>query len=215
MKAVEFGPFSFDSPKHLLSRGSESLHLTRKAFLLLELLIQSRPSVRSKQQIMDHLWPDCFVSDGNVATLISEIRGALGEEGTAWIRTVHGVGYAFGAAASEPAAAEVPDGQRIVLIEKGPPPRSIELTDGVNLVGRGLECQIRVPSGTVSRRHARIRLAGGAAVLEDLGSRNGTFHRGVRIAEPVGLASGDEIRLGSVALVFRIESPEGETEPVA
>jgi pSer/pThr/pTyr-binding forkhead associated (FHA) protein len=81
------------------------------------------------------------------------------------------------------------------------------------VIGRGLGCDVRVSSKKVSRNHARIRLADRAATLEDLGSRNGTYVRGERVAGPVALADGDDIRLGAVELVFRIAAdPESETE---
>jgi pSer/pThr/pTyr-binding forkhead associated (FHA) protein len=61
-----------------------------------------------------------------------------------------------------------------------------------------------IDSPWVSRRHARIVVAGQAASLEDLGSKNGTFLRGKRISEPEPLRHGDEICLGRVPMVFRV-----------
>jgi pSer/pThr/pTyr-binding forkhead associated (FHA) protein len=65
---------------------------------------------------------------------------------------------------------------------------------------------------TVSRRHARLRIAGGEAVLEDLGSRNGTWLRGERLAGPAPLRDGDELRVGSVSITFRMSLSEMEAE---
>jgi DNA-binding winged helix-turn-helix (wHTH) protein len=95
MLRVQFGPFCFDSARWLLLRRGEPVHLTRKAFLLLALLIERRPCVVTKNQILDCIWPDCHVSENSVANLISEIRGALGRQAPDHLRTVHGVGYAF------------------------------------------------------------------------------------------------------------------------
>ena len=53
---------------------------------------------------------------------------------------------------------------------------------------------------TVSRRHATITRKEGSFELTDLGSTNGTFVNGRRVAEPVVLKSGDEIKFGSVRL---------------
>ncbi len=225
MSPVSFGSHLFDSARCMILRDGEPVPLTRKAFLLLELLIQRRPAVVSKKQILETLWPDCFVEEGNVASLISEIRGALDGGGPGkparpgrHIRTVHGVGYAFAAETSpgarplRPVALGAP---RALLIEKGPPPRDIELAEGVSTLGRGETCQVRATSATVSRHHAHIEVVGGHATLEDLGSHNGTFVRGTRISAPVALASGDDIRLGTVEFVFRIEAAaEGETVSV-
>jgi pSer/pThr/pTyr-binding forkhead associated (FHA) protein len=52
-----------------------------------------------------------------------------------------------------------------------------------------------IDAPTVSRRHARIVVTEGTAVLEDLGSKNGTHLNGVRLTAPVTLADGDEIWL--------------------
>jgi pSer/pThr/pTyr-binding forkhead associated (FHA) protein len=52
----------------------------------------------------------------------------------------------------------------------------------------------------VSRRHARFIAEGGSVVVEDLGSSNGTFVNGERIAGPVEVGSGDEVQLGATVL---------------
>jgi DNA-binding winged helix-turn-helix (wHTH) protein len=214
---LDFGTCSFDPARRLLVREGRDVHLTRKAFLLLELLMARRPAVVTKEEILDRLWPDCFVHEGSVATLISEIRAALAGEGSA-IRTVHGVGYAFAAEARAGVAAPAtrsPRGDRALLIEKGPPPRVLDLRDGDTVIGRGLDCDLRLGSASVSRTHARISLRAGVARIEDLGSHNGTYLRGVRLDGSTGgvLASGDEIRVGQVELVFRVDAAaESETE---
>jgi diguanylate cyclase (GGDEF)-like protein len=65
-----------------------------------------------------------------------------------------------------------------------------------NVVGRVKECAIRIDDPGISRRHARLfRQGPGSYVVEDLGSRNGTFVRGERIASHT-LAEGDRISFG-------------------
>jgi pSer/pThr/pTyr-binding forkhead associated (FHA) protein len=54
-------------------------------------------------------------------------------------------------------------------------------------------------------------VSGGRAVLEDLGSRNGTWLRGERIDSPRVLSDGDEIRLGRIPMVFRVVRALGST----
>jgi pSer/pThr/pTyr-binding forkhead associated (FHA) protein len=56
----------------------------------------------------------------------------------------------------------------------------------------------------VSRRHARIVVTGDATVLEDLGSKNGTFLHGERVTSPVRVTDGDEIHIGSLLVTFRV-----------
>jgi pSer/pThr/pTyr-binding forkhead associated (FHA) protein len=53
---------------------------------------------------------------------------------------------------------------------------------------------------------------GERATLEDLGSKNGTFHRGRRLEAPVELTDGDEIGVGTVVLLFRAVHGDSTTE---
>jgi len=64
----------------------------------------------------------------------------------------------------------------------------------------------------VSRRHARIRVAGGQATIEDLGSKNGTFVADRRVDSPMPLADGDVIRVGSVPVTFKAVAAWGSTQ---
>jgi diguanylate cyclase (GGDEF)-like protein len=81
-----------------------------------------------------------------------------------------------------------------------------------NEIGRGKECSIRVDDPGISRKHARVlRQAPGVYVVEDLGSRNGTFVRGNRITSH-HLSEGDHVSIGP-AIEFRFgftdEAEEG------
>ena len=62
---------------------------------------------------------------------------------------------------------------------------------------------------------ARVLIAGGEAILEDLGSKNGTHLNGNRVTMPVRLSDGDEIRLGAINLTFRIAGLMSPTETLA
>jgi pSer/pThr/pTyr-binding forkhead associated (FHA) protein len=80
------------------------------------------------------------------------------------------------------------------------------------VVGRDPDVEVQLDSSTVSRHHARITLTADAAVLEDLGSKNGTSHKNDRVTSPVRLADGDAIRIGSVLVTFHRRDYEGSTE---
>ena len=84
------------------------------------------------------------------------------------------------------------------------------LQPGENLLGRDGD-GIQIDSSTVSRRHARIVIAGEEVVLDDLGSKNGTFVCGSPVSTAVRLKDGDEIRTGSVVFCFRMTTPKGST----
>ncbi|MGD8597738.1 MAG: FHA domain-containing protein [Anaerolineae bacterium] len=62
-------------------------------------------------------------------------------------------------------------------------------------IGRDESCDLVIPERQVSRQHARIRHEGGRHILEDLGSKNGTFVNGSEVVEPHPLQDGDEIQI--------------------
>lgn len=74
-------------------------------------------------------------------------------------------------------------------------------------VGRARECQVVIDNLGVSRRHCRILKNGEAYVLEDLGSQNGTFVNGERVAKK-DLKHGDRIGIGKHVVLFE-ETWEG------
>jgi pSer/pThr/pTyr-binding forkhead associated (FHA) protein len=82
----------------------------------------------------------------------------------------------------------------------------VPLYPGEHVIGRDPDVAIRIDASTVSRRHARILVDAVGAVLEDFGSKNGTFHGDEKINAPVTLADGDGIRIGSQLLIFRARS---------
>jgi pSer/pThr/pTyr-binding forkhead associated (FHA) protein len=73
------------------------------------------------------------------------------------------------------------------------------------VVGRGRSCDVVVPDPSISKQHAYLARTDGGAVVQDAGSRNGTFVNGRRLAagERAGLGDGDILQLGpGVSLCF-------------
>ena len=64
------------------------------------------------------------------------------------------------------------------------------------VIGRSQTADLRLAEDGVSRAHARIRTIERRMMLEDLGSRNGTFLNGQRIERPAALADGDKVQIG-------------------
>lgn len=83
---------------------------------------------------------------------------------------------------------------------------------GELVIGADPEGDVFLPSPLVSRRHARIDLGDGGPVLEDLGSTNGTFLEGSRVAEPVPIETGQVFQIGNVTAWLE-EVEEGDLEP--
>ncbi len=90
--------------------------------------------------------------------------------------------------------------------------QEIDLPQGDTLVGRSANCQVTLDDPLVSREHARIRIQGATAVVEDLGSRNGVQLGGQPITGSTALSNGDRIRIGTQELVF-LELPANEERP--
>lgn len=204
--SVRFGRFSFDAASRELRSGGRLVPLSPKGFELLGLLLEERPRALSKAELHDRLWPDSFVGETSLPRVVSEIRRALGERpGQAvFLRTVQRFGYAFvgavvdDAAGARPERAEAAEGSCALLWGE----RLVALAAGENLIGRGPDCLLTIPSGLVSRHHARIRVSGEQATLEDLDSKNGTLLRGRPVSGEATLADGDELRVGPALLVF-------------
>jgi TolB-like protein len=98
-----FGDCTFDSGSRTLTRDGESVRMTGKAYQLLELLLAARPNPIEKTELFAKLWPDTFVSEANLASLVKEIRAAIGDDARAprFVRTVHRFGYAFSGTVTE------------------------------------------------------------------------------------------------------------------
>ena len=80
------------------------------------------------------------------------------------------------------------------------------------VIGRADDCDVVIAERQVSRRHARIRQVGEQYILEDLGSKNGTFVNGQELVEPYVLQNGDEVQ---IALCCRLSwVAPGATAPL-
>jgi len=212
--AYRFGRFELDSDtRELLSEGQE-IHLSPKAFDLLAILLINRPRVVSKAELQERLWPSTFVEETNLAGLVAEIRRALDDSASqpAFVRTMYRFGYRFIGDVVETGAAkpvQAPGARPCLIYEN----RHIVLMEGVNVIGRAPDATIQCDVTGVSRYHARILLSKGAATLEDLDSKNGTYLQGARITS-ARLSDGDEIRLGKACLTFQVRPPLGATDTV-
>ena len=209
---LHFGEFVLDSESRQLFRGAEEIHLQPKAFELLELLVGSRPKALTKLQIRQRLWSDAFVSDASLTVLVADLRAALGDDAKEprYVRTVYGFGYAF---AGEVAAPASPDAASATAPRVIWGRRVTPLVEGENVLGRDETAAVRIDVPGVSRRHARIDVRGDQAMLEDLGSKNGTFlgEPEAPVKTPVLLADGATFRLGRILLIFRSTAEHGST----
>jgi len=92
------------------------------------------------------------------------------------------------------AGAELP----VLIAQTGPLNGQRWLLEGELLVGRDPSCSILISDRQVSRFHARFSLTPDGVMLEDLGSKNGTFCNGSRLEDPVLLSDGDLVQVALV-----------------
>ncbi|MGZ7042688.1 MAG: FHA domain-containing protein [Thermoanaerobaculia bacterium] len=192
---LSFGPFVFDSGMRALFRDGTALDLSPKALTFLEILIAARPAPVSKQILYDKLWPKTFVETGNLHNLASEVRKQIGDDDRAVIRTVHGFGYAFSATATQdaqPSQFGIDMGGRLIRLHRGE-----------NIIGRERDATISVQASYISRQHARLLVSPHEVVVEDLGSKNGTYVGDERLTAPRTLRDGDTIKIGATVMVLR------------
>ena len=213
---VRFGDCVLDASTRELRVRGEAIHIKPKAFQFLELLLENRPRAVSKKQIHERLWPGTYVSDGALTSLLVEVRNAIGDEARQplYVRTVHRFGYAFCGTAEE-SLPEVSSGSRswsCWVLHAG---KRTALEPGETLIGRDPGAGLYIDDPSVSRRHARILVTGESATLEDLGSKNGTHLGDRRVDAPLPLDDGARIRVGGVALTFRMFSMPYSTQTAA
>ena len=180
---ARFGAFVLDEATREVRSGGRPVPISPKAFELLAVLFQARPRALSKAELRDRLWPDTVVGETSFPRVVGEIRRALGDrpEQASFVRTVQRFGYAFVGDVVVEGEGVGPDraigaatrgcsllwGERIVPLAAGP-----------NLVGRDPDCAVAIPSGLVSRQHARLVVDGERAVLHQ--SREQERHAGRR-----------------------------------
>jgi pSer/pThr/pTyr-binding forkhead associated (FHA) protein len=81
-------------------------------------------------------------------------------------------------------------------------PRRIPLVQDQVLVGRIDGVDLRIPSSSVSRQHARIERSGPELTITDLDSQNGVLINGTRVHSAV-LRDRDQVQLGDAVFIFR------------
>jgi len=102
-----FGPFCLDADERVLLRDGHLVPLPAKVVSTLLVLIQRKGRVVGKDVLMEEVWPNEFVEEGNLAQNVFILRRALGEstDGPGYIETIPRRGYRFLATAVE---ADVP-----------------------------------------------------------------------------------------------------------
>ena len=95
--SYEFGPFRVDTRERQLMRNGEVVPLRPKVFDILLMLVQNSGHILTKDDVMNHVWSDTAVEEGNISRTISTLRNALGERPHEhrYIETIPWRGYRF------------------------------------------------------------------------------------------------------------------------
>src|SRR5271168_964599 len=107
-KSYRFGEFVLDLGRRTLSRADSPVALTPKAFDVLLFLVQNPNSLVTKEELLQAVWGDTFVEEGNLKQYISHLRKSLDDnsEGARLIVTIARKGYQFTARVTVAEAAD-------------------------------------------------------------------------------------------------------------
>src|SRR5215470_17602311 len=103
-KQLTFGPFLFDEANECVWEGTKSIQLRPKAYVVLKYLLERPNALVTKQQLLDEVWRDTFVTDAVLKDSIGQLREALRDDAKEprFIETAHRRGYRFIAEVTEP-----------------------------------------------------------------------------------------------------------------
>ena len=121
--------------------------------------------------------PDEWEEETTSATDVEEIREKLASVGIARTKPV------------------------LTVLTGGKSGTQFKVSKGTAVIGRAPSVELRVEDDGISRTHARIRAETGRAWVEDMGSRNGTFVNGTKIAATTELRDGDKIQVGRGTII--------------
>jgi DNA-binding winged helix-turn-helix (wHTH) protein len=226
------GKWLVEPQRNLIGDGASELHLEPKAMEVLLCLAARAGEVVPRQVVVDTVWATEYISDSTLTHAIAVLRKVLGDDPRAprFIETIPKRGYRLvpevewdgptprrAVQASLPTAGgplAVVAGVRVQLAPAAVPAVAVEhlllcgshdipLARPEIVFGRGVEADVQILAPEVSRRHARLELAAGRAVLSDLGSKNGTQVNDRTIDGPRVLVTGDVLAVGPAGFVYR------------
>ena len=197
---MAFGSFVVDRRTGELWRNGTPIPLQEQPFRVLALLLERPGHLVTREDIRKRVWPASVFTDfeHGLNKAVNKLRHALGDVAAdpRYVETLPRRGYRFVAPLLE---AKTPRPAGFRLLHAG---MSYPLSPGPNLIGRDPASTLCLDASSVSRRHAEILVSEEGAVVRDLGSKNGTFHGNARVRDSSVLADGDEIRIGTVRVLF-------------
>jgi DNA-binding winged helix-turn-helix (wHTH) protein len=217
-RLVRFGLFELDLRTGELRKKGVKVALQEQPFQVLVTLLDRPGELVTREELRTKLWAGAvFVDfDHGLNKAVGKIRRALGDlaESPRFVETLERRGYRFIAPVEQVTAGGGESGvpsASILVARLLWDERAIPLSLGSHVLGRDPACAVWIDSSFVSRRHARIVVAGSSVTIEDLGSHNGTSVNGERIEGPRSLVDGDEIEIGPARLVLHLAAADSAT----
>ena len=102
---------------------------------------------------------------------------------------------------------------KLVLLMPSGRKRKFAVKKAKLIIGRGTDCSLQIPAGTVSRHHCELTLVEDHLAVRDLGSSNGTFVNRDRIADETPLQAGDTLSVGPVHFTVVVNGEPTEIRP--
>lgn len=205
-EGFRLGEWRVDPAAGELTDDARVVRLRPKVMELLVSLAARPGEVIAKQELLDAVWPDVVVAETSLSVTLAQLRKALGDDPArpSFVETIPRRGYRLiGPVTPSPGGRAAPNSpaSRFWLIGED---LEFVLSQGENIVGRAPDADVRIVMPRVSRRHARIVVSDDSSVVEDLGSKNGTFIGDTPVDGPTRLSHGDKLRLGNLAAVLRV-----------
>src|ERR1700757_195605 len=94
----QFGDFILEPARAALLRAGEEIKLRPKVFDALRYLLENRGRIVPKEELIENLWPEAFVTDDSLVQCMVELRRALDDRAQEIVKTVPRRGYVFTAA---------------------------------------------------------------------------------------------------------------------
>jgi pimeloyl-ACP methyl ester carboxylesterase/DNA-binding winged helix-turn-helix (wHTH) protein len=231
-----FGACELDLRRYELRRDGAARKVEPQVFDVLALLVRERDRVVAKEEILDSVWGDRFVSESALTSRMKALRHALGDDGRTqrYVRTVHGRGYQFVAEVEERPDAAPPgrdparlppqeirfctadDGVRLAYATMGDGPPLVKAANWLSHLDYDRETVVwRHWLVELSRRFRLIRFDERGCGLSDWDVPELSFDAWVRDLETVVDAAGlDRFPLlgisqgGAVAIAYAVRHPE-------
>ena len=102
---------------------------------------------------------------------------------------------------------------KLVMFKRDGQRKDFPVQGEVTVIGRGENCDLRVPILSVSRQHCELHMSAGRIKVKDLASSNGTYVNNTRVNE-VDLKPGDRIAVGPIVFTVQVDGQPEEISPV-